>query len=171
MKSHLIPPLLAVIVATVLQSGFASHVAVGGVMPNFLLLVVVTIALATGSNEGASVGFAAGVVFDLLGTGPVGTMALVLTVVGYVAGLLHTAMFAEGWLLPLTVLSIAAFTSEVTYGVLLDLLGAELPFWRTLLTKMLPGAVYNTALALLVYPWLARFLRQDRPMKTFRRLA
>ena len=35
---------------------------------------------------------------------------------------------------------------------------------------MLPGAVYNTALALLVYPWLARFLRRDRPMTTFRRL-
>jgi rod shape-determining protein MreD len=167
----MIAPAAALLAATVLQSGLAPHMAVGGVVPNLLLLVVVTIALTTGSNEGATTGFVAGLVFDLLATGPLGAMALVLAVVGYAAGTLHTAMFAEGWLLPLTVLGLAALVSEVSYVLLLDVLGADLPFWRILFTKILPGAVYNTVLALLVFPWLARFLRQDRPMKTFRRLA
>ena len=171
MINRWVAPATALLAATVLQSGLAPHMAVGGVIPNLLLLVVVTIALTTGSNEGATAGFVAGLAFDLLGTGPLGAMALVLTIAGYVAGTLHTAMFAEGWLLPLTVLAMTAFVSEVSYAVLLDVLGADLPFWRVLFTKMLPGAVYNTALALLVFPWLARFLRHDRPMKTFRRLA
>jgi cell shape-determining protein MreD len=98
-------------------------------------------------------------------------MALVLAVTGYLAGLLHEQMFAEGWLLPMTVLAIASISAEIAYGLVLALLGSGGPFWRTLATKMLPGAVYNVCLALLVYPWLARFLRSDRPMKTFRRLA
>lgn len=168
---RILPPAIAVVVASVLQAGLAPHVTLFGVVPNFLLLVVVTIALSTGSNEGATVGFAAGLAFDLIGAGPVGAMALVLTIAGYVAGMLHTAMFAEGWLLPLTVLALTALGSEISYGLLLNLLGTDVPFWTTLFTKMLPGAVYNTTLALLVYPWLARFLRHDRPMKTFRRLA
>ena len=144
--------------------------AIAGVTPNFLLLVVVTIALVEGPRPGAAVGFAAGLIFDLLGSGPVGPMILVLTLTGYLAGLMHENMFAEGWLLPLTVLAIASLSAEVAYGLILILLGSGGPFWSTFFTKMLPGAVYNTVLALLIYPLLARFLRQDRPITTFERL-
>lgn len=166
-----LPVIGSIIIATLLQAGLAPHMTIGGVTPNFLLIVVVTVALTSGPTAGASAGFASGLLFDLLGTGPVGPMALVLAVTGYLAGTLHEQMFAEGWLLPLTVLFFAALAAEVAYGILLMMLGTDMSFWWTLLTKMLPGAVYNTALALLVYPWLARFLRTDSPMKTFRRLA
>jgi rod shape-determining protein MreD len=171
MMNRALPAIIAVAVATVLQATLAPYLAIGGVTPNFLLLVVVTLALTEGPTAGAASGFAAGLIFDLLGNGPVGPMALVLAVTGYLAGLLHEQMFAEGWLLPLTVLAIAALASEIAYGLLLGLLGEGAPFWQALLTTMLPAAVYDTVLALLVYPWLARFLRRDRPMTTFRRLA
>jgi len=166
-----LPAILSILVATLLQAGLAPYISIGGVTPNFLLLVVVTLALALGPNEGASAGFAAGLAFDLMGTGPVGPMALVPAVTRYLAGLLHEQMFAEGWLLPISVLAIAAFSAEIAYGLLLSMFGSGGPILRSLFTKMLPGAVYNVSLALLVYPWLARFLRSDRPMKTFRRLA
>ncbi len=166
-----LPSVVAVLAAAVLQAGLAPHLAIRGVVPNVMLLVVVTIALVTGPGRGAAVGFAAGLTFDLLGTVAVGPMALVLTVVGYLAGLLHEAMFAEGWLLPLTVVAVSSLASEVLYGLVLDLIGFGVAFWATLVTKMLPAAMYNTVLALLVYPWLARLLRRERPMKTFRRLA
>lgn len=164
-------PALWLLLATLLQAALAPHLAIGHVTPNFLLIVVVTLALSQGPAAGGLAGFAGGLLFDLLGIGPVGPMALVLTVVGYSAGLLHSQMFAEGWLLPLTVLGMAAFGAEVAHGLLLSTLGEGGAVMRGLLTKMLPGAVYNTALALLVYPLLARFLRRERPMRTFRRLA
>ncbi len=167
---RVLPTILAVVVAAVLQAMLAPYLSIGGVVPNFLFLVVTTLALAEGPTPGASAGFAAGLVYDLLGAGPIGPMALVLTGVGFLAGLLHEAMFAEGWLLPLTVLGVAALGTEVTYGLLLGLIGEGAPFWPAFLTRMLPAAVYNTVLALLVYPWLARFLRRDHPMATFRRL-
>ncbi len=165
-----IPTIAALFVAAVLQAALAPYLSIGQVVPNFLLLVVVTIALVEGPVPGAAVGFSAGLIFDLLGSGPVGPMILVLTLTGYLTGLMHENMFAEGWLLPLTVLAIATLSAEVAYGLILILLGSGGPFWSTFLTKMLPGAVYNTVLALLIYPWLARFLRQDRPITTFRRL-
>jgi rod shape-determining protein MreD len=168
---HLLPTVGAVVVATLLQAGLAPYMAIGGVTPNFLLLVVVTLALVEGPVAGCSAGFACGLIFDLLGSGPVGPMALVLATTGYLAGLLQENMFAEGWLLPITVLAAAALGAEVAYGLILDLLGSGGPFLLAFMTKMLPGAIYNTALALLVYPWLARILRRDRAMTTFRRLA
>jgi rod shape-determining protein MreD len=171
MMKRLAPIIVGVVLAGLAQAGIAPYLAIEGVTPNFLLLVVVTLALTEGPTPGASSGFFAGLLFDLLGTGPVGPMALVLAVTGYLAGLLHSQMFAEGWLLPLTVLGISALGTEIAYGLLLGMLGEGAPLFGSLLTVMFPGAVYNTVLALLIYPLLARFLRRERPMTTFRRLA
>jgi rod shape-determining protein MreD len=162
---------LALLGAVLLQAGLAPYLTILGVTPNFILLVVVTLALTEGPTTGAIAGFVGGLCFDLLTSGPVGPMALVLSVTGYFAGLLHEQMFAEGWLLPLTMFAIAALGSEVAYSALLVMLGEGESFMRGLLTTAIPAALYNTVLALLVYPWLARVLRRDRPMTTFRRLA
>jgi rod shape-determining protein MreD len=169
--NRVLPTIAALLAATLLQAGLAPYIAIGGVVPNFMLIVTVTLALVEGPPAGAMAGFAAGLIFDLLGSGPVGPMALVLTITGYMAGLLHENMFAEGWLLPLTVLAIASLASTLAYALLLELLGTDVPFIPMFFLKVLPEAIYDTALGLLIYPWLARFLRQDRPMKTFRRVA
>jgi rod shape-determining protein MreD len=165
-----LPTAAALLAAFVLQVGVAPYLAIGGIVPNFFLLVVVTLALVEGPNWGAGAGFVGGLLFDLIGTGPVGPMALVLAVVGFAAGTLFANLFAEGWLLPLTVLGIASLTVSLSYGLILTLLGATEGWLSNFFTVMLPEALYNTALGLLFYPVLARFLRRDRPMKTLRRL-
>jgi rod shape-determining protein MreD len=166
-----VPATLAIVGAAILQATLAPYLAIGGVEPNFLLLAVVTLALTEGPVVGASAGFAAGLIFDLLGTGPVGAMALVLTVTGYLAGALQANLFAEGWRLPLSVLAAASLLSGVAYALVLQVLGEGGSFWSGVVTVVLPAALYNTALALLIYPWLARFLRREQPMRQFRRLA
>lgn len=166
-----LPTIGALFVAALLQVAVAPHLAIGGAVPNFMLLVVVTLALVEGPSAGAASGFAAGLVFDLLGTGPIGPFALVLTVIGFLAGSLQANMFAEGWRLPLTVVLVASLSTELSYGLVLAMLDEAAPFGVTFIRVMLPTAAYNAVLALLVYPWLARFLRRDRQMTTFRRLA
>ena len=165
-----LPTAAALLAAFVLQVAVAPYLAIGGIVPNFLLLVVVTLALVEGAGWGCVSGFVAGLMFDLIGTGPVGPMALVLSVVGYAAGTLQANLFAEGWLLPLTVLGVASLTVELAYGLILALLGLTSGWSHTFATVMLPEALYNVALGLLVYPVLARFLRRDRPVKTLRRI-
>ena len=113
MIRRLLPTIAAVLGAAMLQVGLAPYISIGRIVPNFILLVVVTLALVEGPTAGAGVGFAGGLLFDVLGTGPIGPMAIVLTVTGYIAGLMHENMFAEGWLLPLTVLSIASLASSL----------------------------------------------------------
>lgn len=166
-----LPTILAIIVAMILQVAIAPHIAIGGVVPNFLLLVVITLAFTEGPRAGSAAGFAAGLAFDLLGTGPIGPMALVLAVVGHVVGSLSANMFAEGWLMPVTIVFVASLVTEISYAIVLTALGEGGPFFSTLLRISLPSALYNGVLALLIYPWLARLLRQDQTMKTFRRLA
>lgn len=162
--------IVALFVAALLQAALAPHLSVLGVVPNLLYLVVVTVAMMEGPGSGALAGFVAGFALDLLSTAPVGPSAFVLTLVGYLAGMLSENLFAEGWLAPLSVVFIASFVSEVAYGMVLAILGAGGGFWSSLVRIMLPGAVYNTAIALLVYPWLARLLQPERSMTTLRRL-
>lgn len=171
MNKKVVATVVAFVGAFALEAGLSSYLTIGGVAPNFLLLVVITLALVEGPGAGAALGFVAGLLFDLLGAGPVGPMALALTVTGYFAGLLHEVIFAEGWLLPVSVLGIASLMTGIVYGSMLNLLGSIDGFWSMFFTHVLPGAVYNTVLALLVYPWLARLLHQDRSIRTFRRLA
>ena len=168
---YLLPTAGAIVVAALLQVAIAPEIAIGGVVPNVLLLVVVTLALMEGPTAGASAGFAAGLVLDLLGTSPVGPYALVLTLVGFAAGALQENMFAAGWLTPVTVAFVAGLSAELGYWLVLAVLGIGGPFWTTFAGVVLPGAAYNTVLALLVYPWLARLLRQGPAMTTFKRLA
>lgn len=162
---------LALLVAIVLQVALAPQIAVLGVVPNFVFLVVVTLALLEGPVAGCAAGFFGGLLFDLLGASVVGPYALVFCVAGYVAGLIHANMFAEGWLLPVSVVFIASVGAEITYGVIMSVLDIGLPFWSALVRIMLPGAVYTTVLAVLLYPLMTRVLRRDRTVKSFRHLA
>ena len=161
----------ALAAALVLQIAFAPHMAIFGVSPSIPLLVVITLALVEGPSAGAIAGFVAGLVLDLIGTGPVGAWALVLSVTGYLSGMLQENLFAEGWLAPVTVAILAGLLAETFYLLVLTVLGVAPAFWPSMLSVVLPRAVYNALLVLLVYPWLARFLRSDRSIKSFRRLA
>ncbi|MDO9557133.1 MAG: rod shape-determining protein MreD [Coriobacteriia bacterium] len=161
----------AILAAIVVQVVLAPHLALFGSIPSFPVLVVITLAIVEGPEAGAVSGFAAGLMLDLLGTSPVGVWALVLVIVGYVAGLLQENLFAEGWLMPFTVAIVAGLLAEFSYLLVLQVLGSGLAFWNSVWTVVLPRGVYNTVLALLFYPWLARLLRSDRSMKSFRRFA
>jgi rod shape-determining protein MreD len=161
----------ALAAAFVLQVMLAPHMALFGVVPNLLLLVVITLAFVEGPSAGAIAGFGGGLMLDLLGTAPVGAWALVLAVTGYTSGMLQENLFAEGWLAPVTVAVIAGLVADTFYLIVLAIVGAGPAFWASLGQVVLPGAVYNAMLVLLAYPWLARFLRSDRTMKSFKRLA
>ncbi|MHB1136304.1 MAG: rod shape-determining protein MreD [Coriobacteriia bacterium] len=161
----------ALLGALVLQVMIAPHIALFGVTPNLLLLVVITLAFVEGSSEGATVGFIAGLLMDLLSTGPIGAWALVMSVVGYLSGSLRRNLFAEGWLAPVTVGVITALVADFAYLIVVTVIGVGPAFWSALGRLVLPRAVYNAVLVMLVYPWLARFLRTDRSIKSFRRLA
>ncbi len=164
-------PVLTLLGALVVQVALVPYLAIAGVTPNALLLAAVTIALVKGPRAGMLAGFSAGLLFDLLGTAPVGVGALFLCLVGFVAGSVQENTFSEGWLVPLVIVSFATLTFEVGYVLVLAVLGESAVTFGDLVGLALPAALYNSALALLVYPWVARFLRREKPMTTFRRLA
>lgn len=161
---------LTLLAAVILQLTVAPHITVAKVVPNFVLLVVIAVALLQGPCRGTVVGFLAGLTFDLIGTGPIGLAALVYCVVGYITGSLHENMFAEGWRLPVAVVFFANLSAEGLYTLALGLMGKDVSLLSALGKVIIPSSIYNSVLAVVFYSLLARILRQDKRVTTFRRI-
>ncbi|MDR1774896.1 MAG: rod shape-determining protein MreD [Actinomycetes bacterium] len=162
---------LALLAAVVAQLMLAPNIAIGTVSPDFLLLVVVTMAFVGGSNEGAAIGFIAGLAWDFIGSGAVGPMALTMTVTGFTAGLLQEHIFAGSWLLPVSLVALAALLSETIYALILLALGDGSSFGAALIQHILPTALYTGLVGIVVFVPLSRYLRRDKQLTTFRHMA
>jgi len=82
--------LLAIALALVLQTTIARFVAGGTVVVDLVLVVVVYVALSSGSVAGLLTGTVAGLIQDSLSTGLIGVGGLAKTIVGFVAGIVGT---------------------------------------------------------------------------------
>ena len=156
--------ILAVSVALVLQASLFSHLAIGGVVPDLVLLVVVAAALAHGSEVGLVLGFGAGLLLDLAPPADhvAGRWALALVVVGYVAGRVRRdAQPTAG-----TVLATVAASSFIGTSVFaltgLVLQDPAIGFGE-LLEVVLVGVVWDVALTPLVMPPLMAMFRRLEP--------
>jgi len=82
--------LLAISVAVALQTTLAGFVVRGTVAIDLVLVVVVYVALTSGSVTGLLSGAAAGLVQDALSSGVIGIGGLAKTIVGFLAGVVGT---------------------------------------------------------------------------------
>jgi len=82
--------ILAIVVALVLQTTLARFLIRGTVAVDFVLVVVVYVALTSGPVTGLLSGTAAGLIQDALSTGVIGIGGLAKTIVGFLAGIIGT---------------------------------------------------------------------------------
>ena len=82
--------LLAIVLALALQTTIARYVARGTIAVDLVLVVVVYVALMSGSVAGLLTGTVAGLIQDSLSTGLIGIGGLAKSIVGYVAGIVGT---------------------------------------------------------------------------------
>ena len=156
--------LLAVSVALVLQTSVFSHLAVQGVVPDLVLLVVVAGALAHGSELGLVLGFGAGLLLDLAPAADhyAGRWALALMVVGYVAGRLGASGSPRiGQWLPVAAAS--AFIGTSVFALSGLLLQDPAVGVGELLRVELVSVCWDVALALVVVPLTLGLLSKVEP--------
>ena len=153
-----------VVVAVVLQVTVLARLPLPGATPDLLLLVVVALALAHGPAFGLGVGFGAGLAADLAPPADheVGRWALVLTLVGYLAGMARDETRRSAFV-PLVVVAVAGGAAVLMYaglGALMDDPNVTWPAVRALL----PTAVlYDVVLSAFVVPAVLAVARRVEP--------
>ena len=145
-------------VAAIMQVSIFATVHVFGGMPDFLLVMLVAVALLRGAVVGAVGGFFAGLLVDTASLGQLGLTSLVLTIAGYWIGRYGETTGRDRFHAPF--LSVAVVTVLYSVGLLLVhfVLGERAPA-GALFRGLLPAIVLNLILTAPVYALVRRLLR------------
>jgi rod shape-determining protein MreD len=150
LRSRRLTPLrgaLVLVVALVAQIAVVADLRVVGAVGDLMLLVTVAAALTGGPDRGATYGFFAGLLYDLMLDSPFGLSALTYAVVGYAVGLVCGALFRPtGWW-PLGAAAAAALVSAAFYTGVGHLVGTPYP-WGDVPAITVAVALWNVALVL-----------------------
>jgi rod shape-determining protein MreD len=152
---------ILVLVTVTLQISVFDHLSVRGVVPDLAMLVVIGAALSRGSDYGALIGFAAGLIIDVAPPADhiAGRWALSLLVVGYVTGLVHTESRLS---FVSMVLAVAAgvFVGTSLFAMSGLVLGEQGVSVGSALRVIPLAVVYDVLLTPLVVPFVLRVFRR-----------
>jgi len=150
---------LLVLLAVVLQATVLERLPLPGAAPDLLLVLVVVLGLLEGPRSAMLAGFAGGLLVDLSGDAELGRTALVLVVVGFLAGQLQDDVSGSPVVPALLAGGLAAVAVVLAFagGLLLsDPRATGGAFLRSLLSLV----AYSAVLAPVVLPAVAALLRR-----------
>lgn len=151
------------LVAVLLQVIVAPAITLFAAVPNFIAVYCVVRAVACPAQSGVLLPFVLGLLFDLIGGGPVGAMAFVLVLVTFFSSRLYEALNNDTLFMPAAILLVSIMLVETLYGLMAVATGAGVPFGEAFLYRALPCMLYDCVIALLFYPIAVRVLG-ERPL-------
>jgi rod shape-determining protein MreD len=140
-----------VFVAALVQVVIVSSILIGGGSPDLLLVVVVCLGLLRGSIPGAVLGFAGGVIVDVVTLGTLGFTSLVLTLAGFWAGRYGETTGRGRRFAPVIAVGAITLLAGAFGYVLQYLLDEEVVAQHALVTALAPAFVLNLIIALPVH--------------------
>ena len=110
---------LGAVIAVLLQVVVAPNIALASALPNFVLAYALVLAVVRPDRTGPMLAFVLGLVFDLLGSGPVGAMAFLLVLVTFLASRAFSVLDNDTLFMPLVILVVSTLVVELFYAVFL----------------------------------------------------
>ena len=140
----------------ILQTTVLDYVAIQGVKPDLVILLVVFSGFLLGTREGAFLGFVGGLVEDLFSGSYIGLNALSNMAAGYLAGAAGERLYRENTLIATGVTFVSSAAGLAVSYLLLLYLDIQVPPLFALFRVIFPAALYTS----LLVPFLfGRFLR------------
>ena len=151
--------LVAILAAVVLQTALLDRLPFpGGSAPNLVLVLVVTLALASGPTEGMLIGFGAGLALDIAppASNLLGLSALVFCAIGYGCGRLRGPLERSAWL-PLAVVALGVAAGETLYALAGMTFGDPDITWQSVRQVLPVSVAYDILLCPFVLYAVVRF--------------
>lgn len=156
---------LVVIIAYLLQTTVFQHLQLANVVPNLLLVVVVSYAYLRGRTSGLLIGFLCGLILDMHGGTVVGLYAFILMSIGFVVGFCQKFYFTDSLLLPAILIVSSDFVYSIYYYVTEFLMRGRLHLGFYFLHVILPEMIYTGLIGIVLYRLivsLEHFLTRER---------
>ena len=134
-----------------LQTAVFTEFTLGGIVPNVLIICTVSTGMIRGKKEGCILGFVFGILMDALYSVYFGVYALILALMGYIAGNVKQIFYEEDITLPVLMIGFA----DLFYGIGIFVFGffsrGRTNFFVYLSRIILPEVFYTLILAIFLY--------------------
>ena len=148
---------LLILITYLLQLNFFSWFTIAGVKPNLFIILVLFIGLFTSNNLGAIYGISIGLIIDLLTSQTIGVNAVVLGLVGLLAGIFDKNFSKDN---RITIMFIVAATTIVAETIIyiINYLILNSNIDMLAFAKILAiETIYNLILSIILYPSIQKF--------------
>jgi rod shape-determining protein MreD len=152
------------VVAIGIQFSVLAPMRLPAATPDLVLLVALALALAYGPAAGVVIGFGAGLALDLAPPAdhPVGQWAMVLCVVGYLAGLAREDA-AQSVIVAIGAVAFCAAAANLLYAGVGGLIGDPRVTWSGLAGSLPAAVLYDVLLTPFIVPGIAALTRTREP--------
>ncbi len=135
----------------IFQTTLCQHIEIAGVIPNIMLLFIVSFAFFNGESEGLFIGVLLGLMQDSFFGHIIGANIFLYGIIGYSAGCISRYSNKDNIAVPVML----SFASTVIYNIGFYILNIVLRGYTSpnayILINLLPELVYNTIAAFAVY--------------------
>jgi len=130
------------------------YMALANVMPNLLLILVVSTAYMRGRMTGLLIGLFSGLLVDLTFGSIIGLYGFIYMIIGYFMGFANKIYSDDDYTLPILFVAISDLVYGFLYYVFEFLLRGKLNFPYYLVRIILPEIVYTVVASILLYKLL-----------------
>ncbi len=138
------------VIIHILESTLFQYIRIGGIGPNFMIMLIVSFALLRGSKEGMAIGGVAGLLYDISFGLHIGPTLLSYMFIGFVCGKFNKNFYRENFIIPF----ICTLVSSLFYSminILSFVLRGQLHFGYFIKAIVIPELIYTITLSLIVY--------------------
>jgi rod shape-determining protein MreD len=146
---------IEIIICYVLQTSMFCYIGLADIMPNLLLILVVSYAYMRGRMTGMMLGLFCGLLVDLMSGGYIiGLYALIYMLIGYCIGYTYRYYSNDDYTLPIIIIAVGDLAYGLLFYVFEFLLRGRLNFLYYLRRLILPEIIYTVAVSILLYKLL-----------------
>lgn len=144
--------LIEISVCFLLQSSVFSFFRISGVVPNCLLILVVSVAYTKGQIPALFVGFLSGILLDMTGADTIGFCAILYMGIAFLTGYLNKLYAERDFIMPLAAVAVSEFLYSFLFFLFRFLLQGRLELGQYMIYTILPRTLYTLLAALALYP-------------------
>lgn len=144
------------LLAIVLQTTVFSSFVLWGSYPDLLTVLVVNLGILNGSTEGAWLGFAAGLLQDLLLGRFIGLHAVSLALVGYISGAASQRLYRDNYIVPPFFTLLGTWLGRTLVLVGMALFGKTVPISVQMIRVIGLSGLYSALVTIVIYRRFAK---------------
>lgn len=146
--------LIEIIVFYVIQTSTFHYFGVGDIMPNLLLILVVSHGYMSGKINGLAIGFISGLLVDVVYGDLIGINALLYMIIGYFIGYTNKIYANDDYTLPIIFVAISDLVYNFFYYIFEFLLRGRLDSLYYFSRIVLSEIIYTVVVSIFIYKLL-----------------